>query len=78
MVKIICDEIQDSPKDFFKHFDNPVLIPVCRDIDDLSDYKDDTELLLRDKKDFVNAINTNIKSFGLNYFFEPFNNERFD
>jgi len=63
-------------KTFLKFLDIEVLIRVCADIDDLSDYKnEDGEILfekLKDKyskKDFLNAIMTNVYTFGLNHLF---------
>jgi len=77
--RILVDVVIDvGPENFFKHFDIDALIRVCADIDDLSDYIVKTEEgewetdKLKDKytkKDFLNAIMTNIYTFGLNHLF---------
>jgi len=77
MVKIISDGVASiGVQQFFEHFNADVLLDCCKDIYDLTDMKEsELKELLNKKKKLLNAIITNINTFGLQYALQKFNVE---
>jgi len=71
MTKFILDHLEGlkSMKAFWEGYSQEALMSCCKDIDDLSDMTED-ELKSTHKKEFVNAIMSNVNSFGLNHLFQ--------
>jgi hypothetical protein len=71
MTKIILEYLEQnkSVKGFWEKYSHEALMSCCMDIDDLSDMKE-SELKKTSEKDFVDAIMSNVNSFGLNHLFQ--------
>jgi len=72
MLKFLFDKwIETGITKFLSEYDSSTLLECCKDIDDLKDMTP-SELAEITKQEMIDAIKTNINSFGLNHIFSLF------
>jgi len=73
MISIIAEYLEKNGwKDLLESLDDKILLGLCGDIDDLTSYEDDEKEAFT-KDEMVNAILTNVSTFGLNHLFSYLN-----